>query len=95
MGLPYAPPFTDPLTSGPRMLQGINYASGAAGILDDTGKQYVKMFYFVKCFILFHGYSLLTSYNLVIVSDGSNIIKQTDREFQADGVEHICVVWAE
>ncbi|KAF8380509.1 hypothetical protein HHK36_027996 [Tetracentron sinense] len=41
LGLPYAPPFSDPSTSGQQTLQGVNYASAAAGILDETGKQYM------------------------------------------------------
>ncbi|XP_058086431.1 GDSL esterase/lipase At1g71250-like [Magnolia sinica] len=40
LGLPFAPPFSDPSISGVRILQGINYASGASGILDETGQQF-------------------------------------------------------
>ncbi|KAK6918601.1 GDSL lipase/esterase [Dillenia turbinata] len=41
LGLPYPPPYSDPSTNGPQMLPGVNYASAASGILDDTGKQYM------------------------------------------------------
>lgn len=41
LGLPFAPPFTDPSMSDPQIFQGVNYASAAAGILDETGKEYV------------------------------------------------------
>ncbi|KAM5550176.1 GDSL esterase/lipase [Rosa sericea] len=40
LGLPYAPAFADPNTKGNRMLRGVNYASAAAGILDETGRHY-------------------------------------------------------
>lgn len=42
LGLPYAPPFTDPSMSDPQVFQGVNFASAAAGILDETGKEYVN-----------------------------------------------------
>ncbi|KAL7246664.1 hypothetical protein ACSBR2_001714 [Camellia fascicularis] len=32
----YIPPFTNPTTKGSRIIHGVNYASGASGILDDT-----------------------------------------------------------
>ncbi|KAF2323382.1 hypothetical protein GH714_035033 [Hevea brasiliensis] len=35
--LPFIPAFADPSTRGIRMIHGVNYASGASGILDDTG----------------------------------------------------------
>ncbi|XP_020519608.1 GDSL esterase/lipase At1g71250 [Amborella trichopoda] len=41
VGLPYPPPYTDPATVGPKILQGLNYASAAAGILDQTGQHYI------------------------------------------------------
>ena len=31
------PPFMDPATKGSRIVEGVNHASGSAGILDDTG----------------------------------------------------------
>ncbi|XP_027066321.1 GDSL esterase/lipase At1g29670 [Coffea arabica] len=33
----FIPPFADPTTKGRRILYGVNYASGASGILDETG----------------------------------------------------------
>ncbi|KAK6920333.1 GDSL lipase/esterase [Dillenia turbinata] len=47
LGLPYPPPYCDPSTNGPQMLRGVNYASAASGILDDTGEQYDEFLYFV------------------------------------------------
>lgn len=41
LGVPYPPAFADPNTAGSRMLGGVNYASAAAGILDETGQNYV------------------------------------------------------
>ncbi|CAI0556075.1 unnamed protein product [Linum tenue] len=40
LGLPYPPAFADPNTAGARLLGGVNYASAAAGILDETGQHY-------------------------------------------------------
>ncbi|XP_051124390.1 GDSL esterase/lipase At1g71250 [Andrographis paniculata] len=40
LGLPAPPAFADPSTTGPRILGGVNYASAAAGILDETGQHY-------------------------------------------------------
>ncbi|XP_011038179.1 PREDICTED: GDSL esterase/lipase At1g29670-like [Populus euphratica] len=37
--LPLVPAFTDPSTKGTKIIHGVNYASGASGILDDTGLQ--------------------------------------------------------
>jgi len=42
LGIPYLPPFADPNTVGTRILHGVNYASAAAGILDETGQHYVR-----------------------------------------------------
>ncbi|GMN51917.1 hypothetical protein TIFTF001_021063 [Ficus carica] len=33
----FLPAFADPLTKGSRIVHGVNYASGASGILDNTG----------------------------------------------------------
>ncbi|KAL2641795.1 hypothetical protein R1flu_009382 [Riccia fluitans] len=41
--LPFAPVYLDPTTKGNAILKGVNYASGAAGILDDTGFTYLKV----------------------------------------------------
>ncbi|KAB8933548.1 hypothetical protein FH972_026835 [Carpinus fangiana] len=40
LGIPYLPAFADPNTVGTRILHGVNYASAAAGILDETGQHY-------------------------------------------------------
>ena len=39
LGLPLIPPYKN--TSGSDVLKGVNYASGAAGILPETGQQMV------------------------------------------------------
>ncbi|KAK3013963.1 hypothetical protein RJ639_008509 [Escallonia herrerae] len=44
LGLPSPPPFEDPATNGARILGGVNYASAAAGILDNTGLHYGDRF---------------------------------------------------
>lgn len=41
LGLPYIPAFADPNTVGARILGGVNYASAAAGILEESGRHYV------------------------------------------------------
>ncbi|CAA7052313.1 unnamed protein product [Microthlaspi erraticum] len=40
LGISSPPPFADPTTSGFRILGGVNYASAAAGILDESGQHY-------------------------------------------------------
>ncbi|KAG8378567.1 hypothetical protein BUALT_Bualt08G0150300 [Buddleja alternifolia] len=40
LGIASPPPFADPTTTGNRILGGVNYASAAAGILDETGQHY-------------------------------------------------------
>ncbi|XP_002994082.2 GDSL esterase/lipase At1g71250 [Selaginella moellendorffii] len=42
IGLPYVPAFLDPSTKNARILKGVNYASGAGGILDESGKNYIE-----------------------------------------------------
>ncbi|KAG5233257.1 GDSL esterase/lipase [Salix suchowensis] len=37
--LPLVPAFSDPSTQGRKIIHGVNYASGASGILDDTGSR--------------------------------------------------------
>ncbi|KAG0566090.1 hypothetical protein M758_7G036300 [Ceratodon purpureus] len=37
LGMPFPPAYLDPKTKGPAILKGINYASGAGGILEDSG----------------------------------------------------------
>jgi len=44
MGLPYPPSYLNPRSQGPVILQGLNYASAAGGILDSTGYNYVSFF---------------------------------------------------
>lgn len=43
VGLPYPPPALAPTSRGPAIFRGLNYASGAAGILDGTGADYVRI----------------------------------------------------
>lgn len=38
----YAQPFLDPNTTGPLILQGVNYASGGGGILNSTGRIFIN-----------------------------------------------------
>ncbi|OVA10261.1 Lipase [Macleaya cordata] len=40
LGLPLIPPYLSPMAKGSNILNGLNYASAAAGILDDTGGNY-------------------------------------------------------
>ncbi|KAB2040980.1 hypothetical protein ES319_D02G117900v1 [Gossypium barbadense] len=40
LGVPYPSPFADPYTAGVKLLGGVNYASAAAGILDESGQHY-------------------------------------------------------
>ncbi|KFK41547.1 hypothetical protein AALP_AA2G143400 [Arabis alpina] len=40
LGISSPPPFADPTTTGARILGGVNYASAAAGILDESGQNY-------------------------------------------------------
>ncbi|KAG9457046.1 hypothetical protein H6P81_001554 [Aristolochia fimbriata] len=42
LGLPYIPAFSDPGSRGQGILRGVNYASAAAGILEETGRNYVS-----------------------------------------------------
>ena len=44
MGMPYPPSYLNPSSRGPIILQGLNYASAAAGILDSTGYNYVSFY---------------------------------------------------
>ncbi|XP_060175436.1 GDSL esterase/lipase At1g71250 isoform X2 [Lycium barbarum] len=44
LGMSSPPPFADPSTRGGRILGGVNYASAAAGILDETGQHYMDRF---------------------------------------------------
>ncbi|XP_042514002.1 GDSL esterase/lipase 7 [Macadamia integrifolia] len=40
LGLPLIPPYWCPTSKGANILRGVNYASAAAGILDETGEHY-------------------------------------------------------
>nr|ABD96893.1 hypothetical protein [Tarenaya spinosa] len=40
LGLPLVPPYLSPFFIGAKVLRGVNYASAAAGILDETGQHY-------------------------------------------------------
>ncbi|KAA8522642.1 hypothetical protein F0562_012997 [Nyssa sinensis] len=42
--LPYPPAFANPFATGKNILRGVNYASAAAGILDETGKNLGERF---------------------------------------------------
>lgn len=44
LGIPAPPPFLDPTTAGNRILGGVNYASAAGGILDESGSHYVTFY---------------------------------------------------
>ncbi|CAN1841972.1 GDSL esterase/lipase At1g71250 [Linum perenne] len=44
VGVGYPPAFADPTAVGSRILGGVNYASAAAGILDESGQHYVLNF---------------------------------------------------
>ncbi|KAJ0527177.1 putative triacylglycerol lipase [Helianthus annuus] len=40
LGIAAPPPFADPSTTGDKIMGGVNYASAAGGILDETGQHY-------------------------------------------------------
>lgn len=42
LGLPFVPAYLAPTTKGKKVMDGVNYASAAGGILDDTGRNYVS-----------------------------------------------------
>ncbi|XP_054795347.1 GDSL esterase/lipase At1g71250-like [Prosopis cineraria] len=44
LGVPQAAAFANPTTRGPTILNGVNFASGAAGILQETGRHYGDRF---------------------------------------------------
>lgn len=41
LGVPSPPAYANPSTRGTAILNGVNYASAAGGILDETGRHYV------------------------------------------------------
>ncbi|XP_052108464.1 GDSL esterase/lipase At1g74460 isoform X2 [Arachis duranensis] len=56
MGLPRPPPFLDPsLTEDDILHNGLNYASGGGGILNDTGTYFIQRFSLYKQIELFEG----------------------------------------
>ena len=57
----YIPSFTDPSTRGGRIVNGVNFASGGSGILDDTGALAVSLSLLMLwiCFVMLnlcHGF---------------------------------------
>ena len=40
----FTPPYLAPTTSGPVVLEGVNYASGGGGILNETGRIFVRLY---------------------------------------------------
>jgi len=42
LGLGFSPPYLAPTTIGSTVLKGVNYASGAGGILNNSGKIFVS-----------------------------------------------------
>lgn len=48
----FTPPYLDPNTVGDKVLKGVNYASSGSGILNDTGKVWVR-FHLTNLTILF------------------------------------------
>lgn len=53
IGLPYPPPSKAPTSKGSAILKGLNYASGAGGILDATGANYIERLSFNTQITLF------------------------------------------
>jgi len=45
LGLPYVPAYVNTLEDDQSILRGVNYASAAAGILDESGRQLVHSFF--------------------------------------------------
>lgn len=43
LGLPLVPPFLSPVSIVQNALRGLNYASAAAGILEETGQHFVSI----------------------------------------------------
>lgn len=46
LGLPLIPAYSQASNSADQMLHGVNFASAAAGILDNTGRNFVTLFLF-------------------------------------------------
>ncbi|KAK1317617.1 GDSL esterase/lipase 7 [Acorus calamus] len=49
LGLPFVQPYLSPLSKTPNILKGANYASAAAGILDETGRHYLGTNLVIMC----------------------------------------------
>lgn len=64
--LPLIPAFADPSTRGRRIIHGVNFASGASGILDDTGSLAVTLHSFCDTLLLL---ILLTIYMVLVNID--------------------------
>ncbi|KAJ7295778.1 hypothetical protein O6H91_Y164500 [Diphasiastrum complanatum] len=69
MGIPPPPPYLAPTTKGTAILQGVNYASGAGGILDSTGANYISRISFNQQLQLFS--NTKTSLVQILGSDGA------------------------
>ncbi|XP_044468850.1 GDSL esterase/lipase 7-like [Mangifera indica] len=55
LGLPLIPPYLSPMSKGRKILNGLNYASAAAGILDETGQTYGARTTFNEQILQFEG----------------------------------------
>lgn len=42
LGIPYLPPYASPDLNDSRLIYGVNYASAAGGILDESGRYLVS-----------------------------------------------------
>lgn len=73
IGIPNLPAFANPSATGKNILRGVNYASAAAGILDETGQNLVRFpIYFYKNFksISFASFGYyIYCYDLVMIDD--------------------------
>ncbi|KAL0437877.1 UNVERIFIED_CONTAM: GDSL esterase/lipase [Sesamum latifolium] len=65
------PPFSDPSTTGTRILGGVNYASAAAGILDETGQHYGERYSLSQQVVNFES----TLSQLRMMMSGANLSK--------------------
>ncbi|KAK9996852.1 hypothetical protein SO802_021538 [Lithocarpus litseifolius] len=52
LGLPYLPVFTSTNTTGTNILDGVNYASAGAGILDESGRHLALQGFGLRKFVL-------------------------------------------
>ncbi|XP_050253047.1 GDSL esterase/lipase At1g71250 [Quercus robur] len=70
LGIPYLPAFADPTTFGTRVLNGVNYASAAAGILDETGRHYGQRYSLSQQVVNFQS---ITLNQLRTIMNGTNL----------------------